>query len=697
MMNTFKQLKGSFLFGFILFTSIAASSQTARIEELLIQLNKANSDTAQINIMRKLSAAYSGVDPAKKFIYANQYRLIAEKNGIDSVVVNAFLDMGISYGIRGKMDSALYYFNLGYNKSKEIDYPSGIARSHANIGFAYDRLDRKKDAVKSYEESLKIYRRLKHTKGISQNIINLGSLYYDLSEYKIADIYFRENLGYVKKIANNQIGLGNAYFSLGNSNLKLDKLVLAMDYYHKSLIIRKEIGDLSGVALSNWGLGELYLKKNEYTKALSYTLNALKINSTLKNPYQDCVMLVTSSRAHLGLKNNDMAEKAAKAALLKANESNSKGLISLVLSLLVDVATAKNDLEQAAKTQSAYIAIKDSVSKSNGKKDVFINDLNRINSDNQELEKNNKTISAKNANYALIIVIISLILIIVALSLLFYYKRNSEKRINNVVLQKQKQEIAEVNEELSALNEELTTQMNVISNQNTELEKLNAVKNKFFSIVSHDLRGPINNLKMLFELYHNGILDEKELNGLLLKLEDNIYTTASFLDNLLEWAKSQLEGIIIRPTTVLLQDIVKENIKLVDSQVKFKGLVVENKISHSITAFIDQNVINIVVRNLLSNAIKFCDQGDRISFDAQMTAKGILFIISDSGPGISEEHQRVLFDLAYTNSVGTANEKGYQLGLILCNDMIKQSGGSIEVNSKLGEGTTFNILIPANG
>ncbi len=697
MMNSFKRLKGSFLCGFMLFSTFAVNAQTARIEELLTQLKKANSDTAQMNIMRRLSAAYSGVDPVKKYKYANQYLLIAEKNGIDSVAADAFLDMGISYGIRGKMDSALYYFKLGFNKSKQSNYPTGIARSYANIGFAYDRLDRKKDAVKSYEESLKIYRRLKHTKGISQNIINLGSLYYDLSEYKIADIYFRENLGYVKETANNQIGLGNAYFSLGNSNLKLGKLDLSMDYYNKSLVIRKEIGDLSGLALSNWGLGQLYLKKREYSKALKYTENALKINSTLKNPYQDCVMLITNSRAHLGLKNNDMAEKAGKAALLKANESNSKGLISLVLTLLVDVATAKNDFAEAAKTQTAYIAVKDSVSKSDGKKDVFINDLNRINSDNQALEKDNKIIAAKNANYALIIAIISLILIIVVLSLVFYYKRNSEKRTNNVMLQKQKQEIADVNEELSALNEELTTQMNVISNQNTELEKLNNVKNKFFSIVSHDLRGPINNLKMLFELYHKGILDEKELNDLLLKLEDNIYTTASFLDNLLEWAKSQLEGIIIRPTTVSLQDTVNENIKLVDSQIKFKGLLVENKISHNIAAFIDQNVINIVVRNLLSNAVKFCRQGDRISFDAQMSNEQILFLISDSGPGISDEDQKGLFDLAYTNSVGTANEKGYQLGLILCNDMIKQSGGTIEVKSKLGEGTTFKIGIPAIG
>ncbi len=85
-------------------------------------LNSNNPDSVQISILRRLSSAYSAVDPVKKFYYANEYRLIGEKNGIDSVVANAYLDMGISYGIRGKLDSSLYYFKLGFEKSKQSNY-----------------------------------------------------------------------------------------------------------------------------------------------------------------------------------------------------------------------------------------------------------------------------------------------------------------------------------------------------------------------------------------------------------------------------------------------------------------------------------------------------------------------------------------------------------------------------------------------
>ncbi|MCY1526341.1 Adaptive-response sensory-kinase SasA [compost metagenome] len=255
------------------------------------------------------------------------------------------------------------------------------------------------------------------------------------------------------------------------------------------------------------------------------------------------------------------------------------------------------------------------------------------------------------------------------------------------MLQQQKQEIADVNEEL-------TTQMNIVSKQNAELEKLNKVKNKFFSIVSHDLRSPLINLKTLFELYRKGDLSAKELNELLSRLEDTIYTTATFLDNLLEWSKSQLEGMTVKPSMVFIAQIVKNNIKLMEGPIKTKSLQVENKITTDITVFADPDMINTVMRNLLSNAIKFCNEGDQIIFDAKLDQNQVIYSISDTGPGISDKDKANLFNLSHTISTGTAGEKGYHIGLILCKDMITQNKGSIAVNSKLGKGTTFYITLP---
>lgn len=687
-------LKKLIVFSFVLLCSSSVFAQTTKVDELLGQLNKANTDSAQIVIMRKLSAAYSAVDPVKKYYYANQYRILAEKNNIDSAVANAYLDMGISHGIRSNLDSALYFFKLGFKKAKEINYTNGIARSYANIGFAYDRLERKKEAVKNYEQSLKIYRKLNYKKGITQNTINLGSIYFDLGEYQTAHDYFLQVLEDVKENPKDEIGLGNALFSLGNSNRELGKLKQAMAYYKQSLAIREKIGDLSGIALSNWGIGKVYHHEKNYKKAEQHFLLALKKNESIKNPYQETVVLLALGYNYLELKNYKKSEKTGQLALDKSYESKSKGLTSLALKLLVDISTAQNKFEEALKLQTNYIEVKDSLNRNKVKEGVIINDLHRINSDNKNLERSNKQIIAKNSDYAIAIAIITFLLIVVVILLVLYYKRNAEKKTSNAQLQKQKQEIAEVNEELSALNEELLKQMNIVSSQNFELEKLNAVKNKFFSIVSHDLRSPLNNLKMLFELYHKGQLNKNELNDLLLKLGDTIYSTAGFLDNLLEWAKSQLEGININPDNFKLITIVEENLNLLDSQIKTKNIKVENKIANAIDVYADPNMINIVIRNILSNAVKFCEADDLISFDAKIIGNEILLSISDTGRGMDSETKNNLFTLSHQTSMGTSGEKGYQIGLILCKDMIVQNGGKIKVESELGVGTTFLIHLP---
>lgn len=691
----FQCLKRNLVLCYVVFFGYSmASAQTTKVDELLKELKKSTSDTAQIRVMRKLSVAYSSVDPTKKFYYANQYKLLAEKNGIDSLVSCAYLDMGISYGIRSKLDSALYYFSLGHEKAKASNYLIGIARSHSNIGYAYDRLDNKKAAVKSYEEALKIFNKLNKRKGINQCITNLGSIYFDLGEYKIADSYFKQVLESVMEDPNDQSGLANAFFSLGNSNRKLGNSKKSFEYYEKSLAIRQKLGDLNGIALSSWGIGQLYVNKEDYKTALGYLEVALKNNRILKNLYHESVVLLSTSHAFLGLKDYKKAEEMAKMALQKAKESNSKGLTSEALELLVTINKEQNKFSEALLYQSDYIAVKDSLDIQETKKDVIMTDFNRIRSENKDLEEHNETISSKNTDYVRAIFITSLLLFFVVVLLVLFYRRNLEKKTTNALLQKQKEEIAHVNKELEALNEELTSQMDITSAQNAELEKLNMVKNKFFSIVSHDLRSPLATLKMLFGLYREGELNEKELNELLINLEDTIYTTAVFLDNLLEWSKSQLDGIVVKPSVFDIHHVVEQNIRLMDSQIKLKELRIENRIQKEIKVFADPNMINVVIRNLVSNAIKFCNSDDLIIVDALIENGNVVFLISDTGPGISEVNKENLFNLEHTISTGTSGEKGHHIGLILCKDMIEQNNGTIRVSSQLGKGTTFYISLP---
>jgi signal transduction histidine kinase len=245
------------------------------------------------------------------------------------------------------------------------------------------------------------------------------------------------------------------------------------------------------------------------------------------------------------------------------------------------------------------------------------------------------------------------------------------------------------------LNEELSVQMELTSSQNIELEMVNNIKNKLFSIISHDLRSPIATLQTLFSVYREGDIKKNELKHLLTVIEDSVLSTGTFLDNLLEWSKSQMEGIVVQPVNFDVNEAIAENINLFDVKIGLKDLKVSNLSHQPVLVNADRNMINLVIRNLLSNSIKFCNAGDEITFDVQPAAEVVIISITDTGPGISERDSEKLFSLEHTVSTGTHGEKGNRLGLVLVKDMLLQNNGNIRFETQTGKGTTFWIELPA--
>jgi len=309
-------------------------------------------------------------------------------------------------------------------------------------------------------------------------------------------------------------------------------------------------------------------------------------------------------------------------------------------------------------------------------------------------QKNNQDYAQQINNYSIVIVTTSITLVSVVLLTLVLYRRNLEKQAGNKLLSGQKEEIAHINHELEALNEELSAQIELTHIQNSELERLNGVKNKFFSIISHDLRGPLINLRSIFSIYRDGDIQEDEMAMMLDRLEDTILATGEFLDNLLEWSKSQLEGIVITPVDFDITDCIASNIHLFESKIAEKRLRVSNVSNGAVIVHADQNMIDLVIRNLLSNSVKFCKAGDEIGLSANINGSVALIGIHDTGPGFSEADKKKLFSLEHIVSTGAQGEKGNHLGLILCRDMVVQNNGNIWLESKEGVGTTFWIELP---
>lgn len=225
---------------------------------------------------------------------------------------------------------------------------------------------------------------------------------------------------------------------------------------------------------------------------------------------------------------------------------------------------------------------------------------------------------------------------------------------------------------------------------------MNATKNKLFSIIAHDLRGPIGNfLPILDLLTMKSEMGEEDYEQLIAELKISAKSTFELLENLLNWSKSQSEGIQLHPTNIDVSAIVSENVEMMRLISSKKNIQIDFTAKKPLYAYAEKDSVDLVVRNLINNAIKFTENGGLIRVSVSEKPEFITIKVSDNGVGMSEEIREKLFGQSVVSSSrGTNNEKGSGLGLALCKDFVQRNGGEIFVESTLGMGSTFMFTLP---
>ncbi|MFO8236160.1 MAG: ATP-binding protein [Bacteroidales bacterium] len=253
-------------------------------------------------------------------------------------------------------------------------------------------------------------------------------------------------------------------------------------------------------------------------------------------------------------------------------------------------------------------------------------------------------------------------------------------------------------EKLTQRSYELKLEKENIEKQRRKLEELNATKDKFFSIIAHDLINPFNSVIGLSELllYRYESYDEKKIKEFIeqiYKFSSNAY---NLLDNLLQWARSQTGRLKHNPVEIAMQQIINENMSFLQEAAKKKNIELISEVDYEIKCFADPNMVNTIIRNLLSNAIKFTPENGKVSIKAEnYNNDKVKFLVIDNGVGIPSDKVNHVFDLTENYSTeGTNSEKGTGLGLILCKEFVEKNGGEIWVKSKEGKGSTFNFTLP---
>ena len=254
--------------------------------------------------------------------------------------------------------------------------------------------------------------------------------------------------------------------------------------------------------------------------------------------------------------------------------------------------------------------------------------------------------------------------------------------------------ILTTNRELQQKNKKIEKQKAEIEEKAKELSELNSLKNKLFSVIAHDLKSPMYALRNLFSQMQEQEIPTREIRTMIPDVVNDLNYTTGLMENLLQWAKSQMQSETINPQPNDLLQLTAEVINILHLQAVSKKITIQNHIKKPFPVFADRDMVHLVLRNLISNAIKFTPQKGEINIRIVENGSSVKLSVQDTGIGISEEEMRKINENNYYTTKGTSSEAGTGLGLMLCKEFLIKNKGRLEISSKQGEGSTFSFTLP---
>lgn len=472
----------------------------------------------------------------------------------------------------------------------------------------------------------------------------------------------------------------DALFYLGILNMRKNTYDTALAQHKEALQIKRSLRDKAGEVISLNMIGDLYLTVKNTERALANYTAALEISQALKDDDAIATSYNNAGKLYYSQKNYQRAIANFELGLQKAQQARNPEQMKISTAYLSQAHKEAGDFQKSLQYLEQSIEIEAMIQREKDERKLLdMESTSVLASKEQAIDKleakriaHEKQLADERRTRYFLFAVIGLAVIVAGL---VYYLYRSKQRTNLV---------------LQAANEKITQ-------QNLQLQQLNATKDKFFSIISHDLKGPLNSLTSFSGLLINYFdsLSKEEIQSLAKDLDKSLKNLFALLENLLEWSRSQTGAIEFKPEPFDLSELIRENIDLLHAQASAKEIRLVYPSPQPVTVMAHKNSVTTVIRNLISNAIKFTPPGGTITLSATNSSEEALVSIADSGVGMSREVMDKLFRIDAKHSTkGTADEKGTGLGLVLCKDFIEKNHGNIGVQSEEGKGSTFYFTLP---
>lgn len=630
------------------------------IEKLENQIKTEQNPQKRLNLYFELFDKLINVGDADVLLKVEQAYNLADSLKNPHYKAKALFYKGITWRIWSNVSKSIEFLFRAKSMFEELNDLDDLAETYRSIAESYRAFEYYDLAVQHAFKAEDIFQKLKDTTGLAKTYNRLAAIYHE-KFYNFPEI---DNSWYEKKDANEifktiaekpnlksiydslvrYINLAYHYSKLSsNDNVYISTAIIdaafqniigynkkAREILYNALNIAQHNPNYIDLPLLYHTIGNFYFREKNYKKALEYHNIAYDLSTKFKIPIYKILSSSVLNKIYIELK----------------------------------------DYKNASKYLIIYYDTRFEYLKNKSDAQIKVTEY-ESNLRNKELQ-----IQANKKQTMIIVIAFIIIIALIILSLIAIVRRNLK---------------------ITRLNELLTQNNLKITDKNIELEKVNKGKDKFFSIIAHDLKNPVSSFRMstnmINESFDNFSVDElKEIFSMMKESSDSLY---DLLENLLEWSRSQRGTIKFIASETNICNLVELAISPLKNTARQKEIELINNVPENYFLVVDQNLINTVIRNLVSNAIKFTPSGGKVTIGIkEENEDSATFFVADTGVGISAENMGKLFKIdEQVSTLGTNNEKGTGLGLILCAEFVAKHFGKIWVESKLGAGTTIFIKL----
>ena len=612
------------------FISFAATGQSKQVDSLLKLLDKENIDSNRLKIYRSLGDFYIDNNPGKAIEFFQNAVELSKKTNNNKQLANNCYSIAFCYRNTGDYTKSVEYYLKAVRVYEADKDLRRLANAYMSLAIVHSYNKDFKNASAYHAKAKELIVIRKDTFQLCSLYTDIGTLFDQRKMYDSANIYLQQAYDFAVAIKDEQMAI-DCLSNIGLTYKHEGKTKEALANFQKVLLaFKQQQTEPDRYAAVYNNIGATYAQEGNKILAVDAFNKSLAYASASQNPY-------------IEMENyNNMSDLYGKTA----------------------------DFKNQAFYLKKYYNIKDSLFSADKK-----NQLTQLEAD-YNIEKKNIEIIKKEGEVQVqkdqknLLLMLAIAAAVVLVVIVFFYNRIKNK---NVLLANQNVQI---------------------NNQKNELQTLNSVKDRLFSIISHDLRNPLVNLRSYFSLADNPNLSEEKKLAYKNQTLNAVTQTTSLLDNLLVWANMQIKETKPQIKIVNVEDAVLDALDNVNTQALQKKITIQKNLDAT-SALGDQNIITIAVRNLLTNALKYSNENSTVEINTFHTNNNIIIQIADEGVGMSPEKINQLLSNEAETTAGTAGEKGTGLGIFLVKELLQKINAELLIESMVGKGSTLSIKLPA--